>query len=77
MNFYIDYSLKCLYFWAGGMWTIFKGFVEFTTILLLLFMFCFFWGHKACGILTPQPGVDLQSPTLEGDVSTSGPLGKS
>ena len=32
-----------IFFGGGGMWTIFKGFVEFTTILLLLFMFWFFF----------------------------------
>ena len=48
-------------FFAGGgraMWTIFKGFVESTTVLLLLFMFWVFFRHEACGILTPQPGVE-------------------
>ena len=35
-------------------WTIFKVFLEFVTILLLFFMFWVF-GHKACG--------DLSSPT--------------
>ena len=34
------------------MWTIFKVFTEFVTILILLFMFWFFH-HKAGGILTP------------------------
>ena len=37
------------------MWTIFKVFIEFASILLLLFTFCFlllffFLGHKACGL---------------------------
>ena len=36
------------------MWITFKVFIEFVTIL---FLFCFF-GHKACGILVPQPGRD-------------------
>ena len=34
------------------MWTIFKVFIEFVTILLLSYMFWFF-GLKACGILAP------------------------
>ena len=37
------------------MWTIFKVFVEFVTILLL-FMFWFF-SHEACWILAPWPGI--------------------
>ena len=38
-----------------------------------------FWsfGHKACGIVAPQPGIELASPALEGDVLTTGPPGKS
>ena len=52
------------------MWTIFKVFIEFVTILLL-FMFWFF-GHKACGILAPWRGIDPASPTLEGKVITTG-----
>ena len=49
-----------IFFAAGGraMWTIFKGFVESTTVLLLLFMFWVFFRYEACGILTPQPGVE-------------------
>ena len=40
------------------------------------FMFWFF-GHKACRILTPQPGIELSPFTLEGKVLTTGPPGKS
>ena len=58
------------------MWTICKVFIEFVTILLLLFMFLFF-GPKACGILAPPPGIKPTSPALEGKVITSGPSGKS
>ena len=39
-------------------------------------MFWFF-GHKACGILAPQPGIEPAPPTLEGLFSTTGPQGKS
>ena len=42
--------------------------------------FCFmFWfvDCKACGILAPQPGLKPASPTLEGEVLTNGPPGKS
>ena len=30
------------------------------------FFFFFFFGHKASGILAPQPGIELESPALEG-----------
>ena len=47
---------------------------------LLQDCFCFmfwFFGHEACGILVPQPGMELTSPVLEGKVLTPGPPGKS
>ena len=41
------------------------------------FTFCFF-GHKACGILDPDQGSNLRPPlSLEGEVLTTGPKGKS
>ena len=47
------------------MWTMFKVFIEFGTILLLL---CSgFFGHEACGILTLQPGIEPSPPALEAD----------
>ena len=49
------------------MWTIFKVFIEFVIILLL------FYGHKACGILAPRPGIEPVAPALEGEVLTTGP----
>ena len=57
------------------MWTIFQVFIEFVTILLR-FMFWFF-GHEACGILSPLPGIKPSPPALEGEVLTTGPPGKS
>ena len=38
-----------------------------------------FWpfGHKACGILAPRPGIEPATPALEADVLTTGPPGKS
>ena len=37
-----------------------------------------FWvfGQKACRILVPWPGIELAPPALEGEVLTTGPLGK-
>ena len=57
------------------MWTIFKVFIAFVTILLLLFMFWFF-GCKACRILALRPGNEPVPSTVEGEVLTTGPLGK-
>ena len=56
-------------------WTIFKVFIAFVTILLLLFMFWFF-GCKACRILALRPGNEPVPSTVEGEVLTTGPLGK-
>ena len=39
-------------------------------------MFWFF-GLEACGILIPWPGIEPMPPTLEGEVLTSEPPGKS
>ena len=39
-------------------------------------MFWFF-GHEACGIPAPRPGIEPASPALEGEVLTTGPPGKS
>ena len=38
-----------------------------------------FWflGADACGILASQPGIEPVPPALEGEVLTTGPLGKS
>ena len=57
------------------MWTAFKVFIEFV-IILLLFYVSWFFGHVACGIVVPQPGIETASPTLEGQVLTTGPPGK-
>ena len=40
------------------------------------FMFWFF-GHEACGILAPRLGIEPTLPALEGEISTTGPPGKS
>ena len=58
------------------MWTIFKVFIDFVTLLLLLFMLWFF-DCKLCGILAPQPGVEPARPVLECEVSATGQPRKS
>ena len=41
------------------------------------FVFLFFFGHEACGILAPRPGIKPVPPALEGEVLTTGLPGKS
>ena len=53
------------------MWTIFKVFVEFVTILLLFYVLDF--GLKATEILDPRPGIEPTPPALEGEVLTPEP----
>ena len=57
------------------MWATFKVFIEFSTILLLLYALDF--GGKACAIVAPWPGMEPTSPALEGKVLTTEPPGKS
>ena len=35
------------------------------------------FGHEACGILAPRPGIEPAPTALEGEVLTTGPPGKS
>ena len=58
------------------MWTIFKVFIEFVTILLLFYVL-FFFGPEACGILAPRPGIEPTPSALEGEVLTTTRPGKS
>ena len=60
------------------MWTIFKVFIEFVTILLLQHCSMFwFFGGEAYGVLTPGPGKEPVPPGLEGKVLTTRPPGQS
>ena len=43
-----------------------------TLLLFYLFIFCFYFGHKACGILTPQPGIKLALFALQNEVLATG-----
>lgn len=58
------------------MWTIFKVFNEFVTVLFLFYVL-FFYEHEACGILAPWPGIKPAPPALEIEVLITGPPGKS
>ena len=62
------------------MWTIFKGCIEFVTILYVFHgsgFFFFFFGHEAFGILVSWPGIKPALPALEDEVLATGPRGKS
>ena len=48
------------------MWTIFKVFIEFVTILLLFYVLVF-WSQNMRD-LAPQPGIKPEPPTLESKV---------
>ena len=39
--------------------------------------FVLFFGHRTCGILAPQPGMEIVPLALEEEVLTNGPSGKS
>ena len=58
------------------MGTILKYFIEFVTILLLLYVFLLF-GPESCGILAPQTGIKHTTPEMEDEVLTIGTLRKS
>ena len=69
-------SLWSLFFFKSfGCRLVFKVFIEFVTILLLFYVLVLWPG--ACGILAPRPGIKPAPPTLEGEVFTTGPPGKS
>ena len=56
------------------------AFFEIFSLNLLQYWFHFmFWcfGHKACGILAPRPGLKPATPALESKVVISGPPEKS
>ena len=43
---------------------IFKVFIGCVTILFLFFLMFWFFGHEACGILIPQPGIEVEGKVL-------------
>ena len=51
------------------MWTIFKVFIEFVTMLFLFSVL--FFGPRAPGVLAPQPGVEPAPPVGKGKVLTT------
>ena len=63
------------FFFFFGMWTIFKVFVDFVTVLFLFYVLVF--PPQACAILAPQLGVKPAASALEGEVLTTGPPRKS
>ena len=67
--FFLRWSISFLFL----MWTIFKVFIEFVTILFLVFMCvcCCFFFCEPYGILASRPGIELILPALEGKVLTT------
>ena len=60
------------FFWHGSFLKALLNLLQY----YFCFMFCFY-GHRACGILAPQPGLEpIPSSALDGEVLTIGPLGK-
>ena len=64
------------------MWTIFKVFIKFVTIVLLFYVcvcvyIYIYISCEACGILAPQPGIKPAPPALESKDVTTELLGKS
>ena len=58
------------------MWSCF--FLSLYWIVIILLLFCFvFFSCEVCGIPVPRPGIQPAPPALGGDVSTTGPPGKS
>ena len=68
--FFLSFFLK-IFFWCG----------PFLKSLLNLLQYCFwvlgFFGHEACGILAPWPGIEPAPHTLESKVLTTELPGKS
>ena len=60
------------------MFNFFKQISFFFLIVLIEFVIILFqfFGHEACGILAPQPGIEPTPPVLEGEVLTTRPPGK-
>ena len=72
-------SIPCLVnshsFFFFLMWTTFKIFIEFVTILFPFHVLVF--ARQACGFLAPQPGIEPAPPALGSKVLTTGQLGMS
>ena len=64
---------KCVFFF--NMDYFLKSFIEFVTVLLLFFVW--FFGFKACEILTPRPVIKPAPSALEGEALTAEPPGTS
>ena len=72
---YLKSLLKLYCFFFFLMWTIFKVFIEFVTILLL-FCVLVFWLGGMWDLSSPTRDQTIP-PALEGEILTTGPPGKS
>ena len=45
--------------------------------MILILFYVLVFGLEACGIIAPQPGIEPTPYALEGEILTTGPLGKS
>ena len=57
--------LKKDFFWCGPFLKSYRLFLKYCFCLVF-----YFFGHEACGILTPQPEIESTHPALEGKVLT-------
>lgn len=60
-------------------WKIFGPFLRSLLNLLQHWLCSVVWslGHKACGILAPQPGTENALPAVAGEIQATGPPGRS
>ena len=73
-------SLTCSVFFCFFFLIFWRGpFLKSLLSLLQYYICVTLWtfGHTACGILAPWPGLELTPPALEGEVPTTEPPGKS
>ena len=74
---FMSVSARCQLAWLTQDHFFFKFFIEFVTTLLLFYVLFFFFWPWGMWDLSPQPGIEPALPAVEGEVSTTGPPGKS
>ena len=66
-----------LTFFFSGCGPFFKSLLNFLKYNTVYFLCFGFFARKACGILVPWPGIEPESPALQGRLLTPGSPGKS